>query len=80
MVSALSTGDIYGTTRTEEWFVPHKFYRFNAIRVWQETDNQGNLAGMSGFELEFVIDKTDRYPGWAPIRHMFGTPKLVKNF
>lgn len=45
---------------------------------------------MSGFEVEFrtvtprdegkYLDDSTRYPGWAPIRHMFGTPKLVKNF
>ena len=80
LVSALSTGDIYGTTRTEEWFVPHKFYRFNSFRVWQETASYGSLIGMSGFEVEFISTNSTLYPGWAPIRYMFGTPKLVKDF
>ena len=35
---------------------------------------------MSGFEVTYeVIDET-RFVGWPPMRHMFGTPKLVKNF
>ena len=66
-------GSIYGETTEHTWYVPHKFYQLEQMRVWK------NDKTMSGFEVKFVHYDED-YVAWHPIVHMFGTTDLNSEF